>query len=182
MSLSVCQHCGRSFLNEKLLIHNRSCTADNPARRVTAKVDSSSNDEAEKKEPPKTQRPKSSVRRPLNGSSSAETIHDSEPNSSNNSPGRDSPHRGSGSVESLAGHLGGSAGRQLRASNGSNGNNNLTPKKTVSIAPTGDGQEDTIIELLNRVEEMESTVNGLLDSINDVKSIIEQLRKSQKGS
>ena len=33
VSLSQCEHCGRSFLHEKLIIHNRSCTADKPGRR-----------------------------------------------------------------------------------------------------------------------------------------------------
>ena len=32
--LMKCRHCGRSFLPEKLQIHNKSCTASNPARRV----------------------------------------------------------------------------------------------------------------------------------------------------
>lgn len=36
--LSACRYCGRTFLPEKLAIHNRSCTADNPARRVTDSV------------------------------------------------------------------------------------------------------------------------------------------------
>ena len=31
-SLSICEYCNRSFLPEKLLIHNKSCTSDNPAR------------------------------------------------------------------------------------------------------------------------------------------------------
>lgn len=34
VSLSVCLYCGRSFLREKLIIHNKSCTADNPGRPV----------------------------------------------------------------------------------------------------------------------------------------------------
>lgn len=33
-SLSVCLNCGRSFLSEKLIIHNKSCTAANPGRPV----------------------------------------------------------------------------------------------------------------------------------------------------
>lgn len=37
-SLSVCEFCGRKFLPEKLVIHNRSCRADNPARRVDESV------------------------------------------------------------------------------------------------------------------------------------------------
>lgn len=38
VSLLKCEWCGRSFLAEKLEIHNRSCTQDNPARRVTDSV------------------------------------------------------------------------------------------------------------------------------------------------
>eukprot|EP01039_Chlorochromonas_danica_P005359 gene5359-5895_t len=34
VALSQCAYCGRTFLPEKLAIHNKSCTADNPARRV----------------------------------------------------------------------------------------------------------------------------------------------------
>jgi protein-arginine kinase activator protein McsA len=37
-SLSKCRNCGRSFLPEKIGIHNKSCTADNPARRVDESV------------------------------------------------------------------------------------------------------------------------------------------------
>jgi hypothetical protein len=33
-NLSQCLNCGRKFLPEKLIIHNRSCTADNPAKSV----------------------------------------------------------------------------------------------------------------------------------------------------
>ena len=32
-SLSECEHCGRRFLAEKLVIHQRSCTRGSPARR-----------------------------------------------------------------------------------------------------------------------------------------------------
>lgn len=33
-ALAKCEHCGRSFNADRLVIHHRSCTADNPARRV----------------------------------------------------------------------------------------------------------------------------------------------------
>mmetsp|Transcript_17840 Transcript_17840/g.23504 ORF Transcript_17840/g.23504 Transcript_17840/m.23504 type:complete len:244 (-) Transcript_17840:24-755(-) len=33
-ALSKCAYCGRTFLPEKLLIHNKSCTAEKPAKRV----------------------------------------------------------------------------------------------------------------------------------------------------
>jgi len=35
-NLDECQWCGRRFLPEKLVIHNRSCRADNPARRASS--------------------------------------------------------------------------------------------------------------------------------------------------
>ena len=37
-TLSECAHCGRRFLPEKLLIHNKSCRADKPARGVNDSV------------------------------------------------------------------------------------------------------------------------------------------------
>lgn len=43
-NLAKCQFCGRSFLPEKLLIHNKSCTASKPSRSVNSaqRVSSSS--------------------------------------------------------------------------------------------------------------------------------------------
>lgn len=37
-TLETCNFCGRTFLAEKLKIHNRSCTSDNPARKVSENV------------------------------------------------------------------------------------------------------------------------------------------------
>jgi hypothetical protein len=37
-SLLACSFCNRRFLPEKLKIHNKSCTASNPARRVDEPV------------------------------------------------------------------------------------------------------------------------------------------------
>lgn len=37
-SLAQCKFCGRSFLPEKIHIHNKSCTADNPARRINEPI------------------------------------------------------------------------------------------------------------------------------------------------
>lgn len=42
-SLSTCAFCGRTFLPEKLVIHNRSCTIDTPARRVGTKAPTADN-------------------------------------------------------------------------------------------------------------------------------------------
>lgn len=40
-NLAQCANCGRSFLPEKLSIHQRSCTPSNPARSITGTVRSS---------------------------------------------------------------------------------------------------------------------------------------------
>ncbi len=37
-TLLACRNCGRKFLPDKLTIHNRSCTASNPARRIDEKI------------------------------------------------------------------------------------------------------------------------------------------------
>lgn len=38
VALARCENCGRTFLPEKLVIHNRSCTSDKPARAVNDPV------------------------------------------------------------------------------------------------------------------------------------------------
>ena len=38
VALARCEYCGRTFLPEKLIIHNRSCTAEKPARAVNDPV------------------------------------------------------------------------------------------------------------------------------------------------
>jgi hypothetical protein len=37
-SLKLCEYCGRTFLEDKLIIHHKSCTFDNPARKVRETV------------------------------------------------------------------------------------------------------------------------------------------------
>jgi hypothetical protein len=44
-TLLRCVNCNRSFLPEKLKIHNKSCTAANPARRVDEPVKRGNNNE-----------------------------------------------------------------------------------------------------------------------------------------
>ena len=44
VSLSTCLHCGRSFLTERLILHNRSCTFDNPGKRAPTRVELSAED------------------------------------------------------------------------------------------------------------------------------------------
>ena len=58
VSLSTCAHCGRSFLTEKLILHNTSCTADNPGKRITGRADLNTAEEAEERERERRLRPR----------------------------------------------------------------------------------------------------------------------------
>ena len=58
VSLSTCAHCGRSFLTEKLVLHNTSCTADNPGKRITGRADLNTPEEAEERERERRLRPR----------------------------------------------------------------------------------------------------------------------------
>lgn len=58
VSLAQCEWCGRSFLIEKLVIHNRSCTQDNPARRVTDSVKRGNSINSRELSSPPLERPK----------------------------------------------------------------------------------------------------------------------------
>lgn len=53
-TLETCVYCGRTFLAEKLTIHNRSCTADNPARRVNETIKRGSSVVVSEPIPPRT--------------------------------------------------------------------------------------------------------------------------------
>lgn len=200
VSLSTCDHCGRSFLHEKLLIHNRSCTASNPARRLAPKVDTPDAGATEKKDSPKITPSKSkpSVGKPSQGGtagqspSSAPKIPTPSPATATVSKAKSSTAEGS---DALAGHIGGTAGRPFRAAaNIQNSVSDVVSNDESSDIPEVDSigdllpvtndenieinqdQGDIILDLERRVEEMESIVAGLVYSISDVKSIIEELK------
>lgn len=198
VSLSTCDYCGRSFLHEKLLIHNRSCTSSNPARRVAPKVDTSDAGTSEKKDSPRATptKPKPSVGKPSQSATGSQSPAPKIPTPSSASKTKSSSADGS---DALAGHIGGTAGRPLRAA--ANVQNNVADcnvggtdenRQIPQVEGDGDlnpveyvdddekhqplGETEIILDLERRVEEMESIVAGLVDSISDVKSIIEGLK------
>ena len=61
VSLSTCAHCGRSFLTERLVLHNTSCTAENPGKRITGRADLNTPEEAEERERERRLRPRWNV-------------------------------------------------------------------------------------------------------------------------
>lgn len=172
VSLATCQWCGRTFLPEKLVIHNRSCTQDNPARKVAENV--------RKSAPlPEVSRPHTSGGRPksVHFDESATPPTDKPParpqssamrnagrNNTNNAPSgpviEEISNLASTSPASLAGHLGGTSGRSLR-----NGTvESPTPKAQI------------VKELAAKIEEMEKTSVFLAKSIRDMKVMLADLQ------
>jgi hypothetical protein len=173
-ALSKCAFCGRTFLPEKLAIHNRSCTAENPARRV--------NDNVRKGLAPaeisSTEQPK----RPATSSGvpSAGRPRKSAPNDSDGhllTPVK-ANHAGENSGEinmklengELRGHIGGMAGRNIRATK---------PALTGSTASelTFATKEEGISYLTSRIDDLESLAGHIFTSIVDMKNVLNKIKE-----
>lgn len=112
-TLSVCQFCGRKFLPEKLVIHNRSCRADNPARRV----DESVNRRAETQPPNAFQPSFPSPSQYKSQTSSRQLLGNNNNNGGNNNNGSNS------SRQSQSQRPGSSSGFNGNSNTNNNGNN-----------------------------------------------------------
>lgn len=148
-SMSSCEFCGRTFLAEKLVIHNRSCTADHPARRVDASVRRGG-------ELPKISTPL----RPTTKSGVREDLVAVE----------EEPH--------LAGPMGGAAGRGVRKANAvariaAPAKRSLDASAAAAAAISS--KEEAIAYLSTKVADMESLSDELVRSIAEVKGIIASL-------
>ncbi len=160
-TLSQCAYCGRTFLPEKLLIHNRSCTADNPARRVTDNVRKGLPVPAVQQEPPPAQRPHTTstvgrLKKPVDSSQSIK----GQPNV----PADGDPVSLKLADGHLVGHLGGSSGRAIRQTNAAQ-----SPKPA---------KEEALHEISSKIQFMETTIFTLIESLNDLKSAMEQLQNT----
>lgn len=173
-TLSTCAYCGRTFLPEKLVIHNRSCTADNPARKVAEKIRkgaevptvSGINEDTIEKTPARPKTTNSKVRTP----STTDQSHDSTPSLK--------------VVDgALVGHLGGSAGRNIRSNGKGSSTKDSRPPSSLSPAPPiGNLEEkskDEVISLLtNRLDFMESTVFDLSQSLGEMRAMLSRLKEN----
>jgi hypothetical protein len=163
-TLSTCAFCGRTFLAEKLAIHNRSCTADNPARRISEGV--------KKGQPTPAAE---SFQRPHTTSTGSARKVESRPeptqtpqgktniSSSANDDGINMKLEGG----HLVGNLGGASGRVLRPSNVVN------TEKQSTIPET---REFTVAVINQKIAMIESTVFGLMDALNELKVCVQQLQ------
>lgn len=195
VSLSQCEHCGRSFLHEKLIIHNRSCTADKPGRRAPVKPDATASKEAAS--PSKAKDESASPRSPQQSkprSSSPAPVPSSAPSSPSPAPvslpapisipASPKAHTTSETLaedleaksETLAGHLGGSGGRAIRTANHVNESGKDIPSNTNTDSNSNAG---TIFDLSKRVEGMENMMAHLASSIAEIKTAISELRRSE---
>ena len=176
VSLSQCEHCGRSFLHEKLVIHNRSCTADKPGRRAPTKVDApiskepESNSIKKEKAAPKAPTVKSSAPKPQSPQSSGQVADEKMTSEDSKSSSTDGP---------LVGHMGGSGGRPIRTANHENSSGKGDTLSSQSTGDEQDGDDMTIMRLSNKVDEMEAMMQLLAASLADVKQAIEVIRRNQ---
>lgn len=164
-ALSACEFCGRTFLPEKLAIHNKSCTADNPARKVTDSVNrrqgnsnnttslatpNKSSNSAEYSTPvrPVSAGKKTAVRMSTGGGAGTGTASNA-PLSNRNSAVHESIEgtETDGSVTNLrvedgnlVGHMGGSSGRPWR----SNAQLPKLPNSRGSVGSNGPTEEDNL--------------------------------------
>lgn len=175
-TLSTCAFCGRTFLPEKLAIHNRSCTADNPARRV--------NDNVRKGNAvPNVTAPGGGAPTPNPSASvdfdSSPMKSKARPSTTSSSVGRvkSSQQASSDSVDlklengQLIGHMGGNAARELRKSHQS------APGSPMPQDIQGFTTKDEAIQYLStRIDTLESTANDLIKSVDEMRQVIFRLR------
>jgi hypothetical protein len=156
-ALDTCAYCGRTFLPEKLITHNKSCTADKPARRVDHPVRRGT-------EQPKISFAPSPVR--------PKTTQSIRP-AADNIEGREDEIT---SFSPIAGHMGGAAGRGLRKANAA-AKVITTPKDTREAKKSINSKEETVEYLSKRVDDMESIVEELVKVITEVKETIATLAR-----
>ena len=185
-SLSTCAFCGRTFLPEKLIIHNRSCTADHPARRVGCVPASGINrkddgvsiprSSSSTQQPLNNQRKEKSERsvRPSSASASASNNVSNVSSNNSRSPSRERMEGGgetsySSPVSSYSspvavGHLGGTSGRSVR--NGSS-------LKSVSFSQSVPGNDSVLLAVSQQLDHLEQIALQLVNSIVELKHVVD---------
>jgi len=221
-TLETCSFCGRTFLAEKLKIHNRSCTSDNPARKVSDNVKRGNVSKMDVVVEPRAVTASAALRsskqtssgngggdlnsklgRTLKKAEAAIALACEEEEEEEEIGEVDSMSLGStinlqvqnGSL-ALVGHLGGPAGRSLRRPAGSpspspstslnssaassalqlRSPNQQRPQMTPQAVRALQDKQDVVEYLADNISFMENTALGLMHSINDMKTLLEELR------
>jgi len=162
----------RTFLPEKLVIHNRSCTADKPARRVNESVNRGKTIDLEIPPPNTVPRP-STTSTPyprLRKAASSMTLS----KSTNGDDGDASENITNLKIENgkavLAGPMGGSAGRQLRTNKAS------ADIEASSSSSSPGSNEEVISAITERLDNLETAATSLITSVRDMKKLLKSLK------
>jgi hypothetical protein len=178
VSLSQCQWCGRTFLPEKLVVHNRSCTQENPAKRIGAASDHRSEDAPAATSPSAEPRPKTAGRPTSKSSIRIEPVSAAPaagPIAGNiGSAIRPKKHQAAVDEEAdnmrsslAATHLpGASAGKSTLRS----------LDATEPLKGDKRARVETIRYLAERVDEVESAALNLVKSVTEIKALLRQLQ------
>jgi hypothetical protein len=190
-ALDTCAYCGRTFLPEKLVIHNRSCTAENPARKLADGVRRGNTSSAVSTPAATPNKADSTAGTPIRPTTGSRPRPSSITRSSKDaSSERDDVANLRVEDGNLVGHLGGSSGRPLRNSRTPPGAMGIASPTQGSSRPasttlsTGDvfnvsdfrDKEEVIEYLTRKLDNLENIATDLARAIIDVRTVVEQLR------
>lgn len=164
-SLDTCKFCGRTFLAEKLLIHNRSCTEEHPARKLTEAV---KRGVAAPAISSPADRPRTSQLKQLKkiGDNYNDKQDDGDIDSENGVTNL--------KIENgaLVGHLGGSSGRTLR-----NDTKKIKDSNNIFKVAELKDKDEIVSYLCAEIDRLENLTSDFQKSLSEVKSVMEKLRQ-----
>lgn len=175
VALDTCAYCGRTFLPEKLVIHNKSCTADNPARRVAESVRKGAAPVAVKESSP-AQRPSTA------GANSRNTspIRLSAQFQSPKPPSKQGPSSNEADLNmkiengALVGHLGGPSGRVIRKQAVHKLQNDEDHPLEL---PPMNSKDEAIAILAAKIDHFESLAEDLTRSVAEMKVVLAKIQE-----
>ena len=185
VSLSTCLHCGRSFLSEKLIVHNRSCTFENPGRPAPKSLEST---DGRIQSPNKNLQPKWGTKNFKSTELPGEDMRRSPINNNNSNNSNGNGNAVTGSVSGI------DQRRSLinnNNSNNSNGNGNgsavtgfkindktiklsESDKSSISCKELGSPAKHSIDH--DRMHMMEEKVASLQNTVSEMKVVITDLK------
>eukprot|EP00603_Paraphysomonas_imperforata_P003776 CAMPEP_0114422298 /NCGR_PEP_ID=MMETSP0103-20121206/5535_1 /TAXON_ID=37642 ORGANISM="Paraphysomonas imperforata, Strain PA2" /NCGR_SAMPLE_ID=MMETSP0103 /ASSEMBLY_ACC=CAM_ASM_000201 /LENGTH=231 /DNA_ID=CAMNT_0001590873 /DNA_START=175 /DNA_END=870 /DNA_ORIENTATION=+ len=180
VALFKCEWCGRSFLEEKLKIHNRSCTQEKPARRADQKVKMGKPDvklSAPSSGPPlyASTEPTPPSHRPKTTGSSRQQSHKVQIDEIDvsRSTGNGS---GSGRPMHVAGNIGGGLASQSKSQSHTSPRGQRLPQNHAPREGGSLSKEEKIHLALTQLHDLEEANLLMTRSINDLKHLIYDLQ------
>lgn len=179
VALNRCEFCGRTFLAEKLAIHNKSCTASNPCRRVDEPVrrgkETFTHTNTTEFLPPK------SAKKPSTPASSAKICRQGLRARIVQMDHNDGlvPElvTNENLLTPLSGHLGGLAGRDIREQRSRPSSQGADDGNIGDDGEAGTESTEVVIRrLTEKLSKMETMAKSLTDGIKEVRSVLLRLQ------